>query len=261
MRRKKTEFNRSIQRQRGGQGWPRGGGGWQPNNRKKGRATGFKPEPARPINRELVRAAEIVAKSIRETDYINPRKDQVFNIPKGIFLVDCSALIEHLLNMVYQPETIRHIKGKYVGKTNTEQRFFAKDFYKLGKLGEFRYGRRIDSPREAEAGDIFVIKYPPTAKHTGHVMALLSKPKIVSTKLRVKSLISDIGNKINESAKNIDTYSVSVIHSSGLNKSGGVGVMQIELRWHREKKYIKSIQYEGRSAKTAYSNLFIRFLK
>ncbi len=106
---------------------------------------------------------------------------QVFNVKKGVFLVDCSSYVSHLLKRV-EPNAYQQLV-EFAGTETPNSLDFYNFFKKLSLNNDSDYWQPINKVKNLKPGDIIVFRYKHLRRRiAGHVMVVMKKPKAMPNK-------------------------------------------------------------------------------
>jgi len=96
-----------------------------------------------------------------------------FDLLKGVYIVDCSSFVDHLLAKVNRPayKSIVHSSGTPSPNTRNYYNFF-------NQLNDKKnhYWNKVESVNDLRAGDIVVFRQKYSDDPTGHIMVVMKKP-------------------------------------------------------------------------------------
>lgn len=147
---------------------------------------------------EVFQEAQKIFETMKATQYAHKT---VINKSKGLYIVDCSAFVCHVLKKV-APSALSSLP---VNTNHTHAR--AKNFYEYFKslqsgTASNSHWKAILTMKELEKGDIIAWKYDPALqkKDTGHVVIVYERPVLEESNLyRIRVIDASRGKHANDS--------------------------------------------------------------
>ncbi len=116
-----------------------------------------------------------------------------FDSSKGVYIIDCSNFVDHLLAKVNRP-AYRSLVNSSGSDTPNTQHYY--EFFKSLPAGNSHYWNKVEAVAELQAGDILVFRKESSYDSSGHIMVVMKKP-----------------------LKNTDTFEVQVADSAPVGHS------------------------------------------
>jgi hypothetical protein len=136
-----------------------------------------------------------------------------FNSSKGVYIIDCSAYIDHLLENANPSAYLSLVNSSGTEKPTSEHyyHFFTGLSYKPR-----HYWNKIENVKELQPGDILVFRNKKTSHSgaNGHVMLVMDKPVQIQNAFAVR---------VTDAAPSGHSQDTRLPHTSGI----GIGTLKI----------------------------------
>jgi hypothetical protein len=155
-----------------------------------------------------------------------------YDINRGIYIVDCSIYIDHILKAVY-PHAFRSLVRSAGSGSPTSQHYY--HFFNQLNSQPRTYWNKIDDVKQLRPGDILVFRFrKPTHVNTeGHVMVVMNKPVGHTNTFVVR---------VSDSSPFRHSRDTRVIHSTGI----GIGTMLLKVNPHTGQPNAYAWSLDGR---------------
>jgi len=135
-----------------------------------------------------------------------------FDVSRGVYIVDCSDYVNHLLQFVY-PDAYSDLLDSIGSDKPTSQLYY--NFFSGLSEDPNHYWTKLDDPEKLQAGDIIVFRN----KARGHVMVVMDKPIHDNDVLLVR---------ITDSAPSAHSEDTRTPNDSGI----GIGTLLLKVNSH-----------------------------
>ncbi|MDR3492339.1 MAG: hypothetical protein P4M12_09915 [Gammaproteobacteria bacterium] len=120
------------------------------------------------------RIVELVHKTIDNLNYSAYKMGGTkFDISKGVYIVDCSSFVDHLLERV-NPHAYSSLVNSSGSDTPNTRNYY--NFINGLADGHSHYWNKIEGVGELQAGDILVFRKKNSESAPGHIMVVMNKP-------------------------------------------------------------------------------------
>jgi hypothetical protein len=165
------------------------------------------------IGEHMVRFVHSTLSTLRYTAY--KLGGTHFDSSNGIYIVDCSDYVDHLLKVTNPPAYLSLVNSSGSDKPTSEHyyHFFTDLTYKPR-----HYWNKVENVKELQPGDILVFRNKKNS-HTGisgHVMVVMNKPIQANNSFLVR---------VTDSASSGHSQDTRLPHTSGI----GIGTMQLKV--------------------------------